>query len=430
MNRSATPVHSANVPVKDFLKTSYQTVRQFSHFLCEPLSREDYVVQSMPDASPTKWHLAHTSWFFETFVLSKEVPKYRSINPQFNYLFNSYYVQIGDRFSRPDRGLLSRPTVDEVYAYRRYVDEHMIDFVERSDESTLRRILPVMELGLNHEQQHQELILTDIKHMLSTNPLSPIYKNLAASTAPGRQVPLKWHSFVAGVRQIGHTGPGFAFDNESPRHKVYLQDFRIASRLVTNGEFANFINDRAYSRQELWLSDGAKTVEEKGWGAPAYWHNIDGQWKIFTLHGLVDLDPNEPVCHVSYFEADAYARWAGARLPTESEWEVASEDSELKGHFAEEGIFHPRGMNEQSAAGINQMFGDVWEWTQSPYTAYPGFRPAEGAIGEYNGKFMCNQLILRGGSCATSSSHIRRTYRNFFPAEARWQFTGIRLAND
>jgi ergothioneine biosynthesis protein EgtB len=422
----------------------YRRVRRFSEQLCRPLETEDYVVQSMPDCSPAKWHLAHVSWFFETFLLAPQLPDYRSPHPQYTYLFNSYYNAVGERHCRPKRGLISRPTVAETYRYRAYVDEHVLELLEHADEQRLGALAPVVVLGLHHEQQHQELLLTDLKHMLAQNPLHPAYAPRPPAAA-GAAPPLRWHTYAGGLAWIGHAGaptrtpgsawgpagPGFAFDNEGPRHQQFLRPFQLASRPVTNGDFLAFIEDGGYQRPELWLSAGWATVQDEGWQAPLYWERHDGRWCAQTLAGLHEVDPAEPVCHVSYFEADAYARWADARLPTEAEWEVAAADLPPAGNFVESGRYHPAPLSgDDAAAAPLALFGDVWEWTQSSYAPYPGFRPAPGAIGEYNGKFMCNQYVLRGGSCATARSHIRATYRNFFPADARWQFMGLRLARD
>jgi ergothioneine biosynthesis protein EgtB len=403
----------------------YRRVRAISEQICEPLATEDYVLQTMDDVSPPKWNLAHTSWFFETFLLKSFVPGYREFHPRYNYLFNSYYEAVGERHPRPRRGALSRPTVEEVYRYRDYVDQAMLDLFAHADPERAARIAPLVVLGLHHEQQHQELMLTDLKHILAENPLRPIYrKRGAASRAAGD---LLWHGYSGGVAEIGFDGDGFSFDNERPRHKVYLEDFRLASRLVTNGEFLEFMEAGGYRQPCHWLSEGWATVLAQGWECPLYWEKADGRWWNMTLSGFRPVEQDEPVCHVSYFEADAYARWRGKRLPTEAEWETAATGLPVEGNLLDRQEFHP-----QAAAGQNdtpaQMFGDVWEWTQSQYTAYPGFTPEEGAIGEYNGKFMCNQFVMRGGSCATPADHIRHTYRNFFPPHARWQFTGIRLA--
>jgi ergothioneine biosynthesis protein EgtB len=430
-NPMATPLttNGATSPHESLIE-QYQQVRRFSEHLCEPLVTEDYVIQSMPDVSPTKWHLAHTSWFFETFVLTSAIPGYTSLHPQYTYLFNSYYNAVGEKHCRAKRGLISRPTVEETYQYRAYVDQHMLELLAQADEPQLAKLAPIVIIGLHHEQQHQELMLTDIKHVLSCNPLLPVYQErpqISRASVP----PLEWVSYPEGVYWIGHEGDGFAYDNEGPRHRQFVQPFRLASRLVTNGEYLKFMEDGGYRRPELWLSAGWNTVQESGWDAPFYWEQRDGRWYVMTLSGMREVDEAEPVCHVSYYEADAFARWADARLPTEAEWEVAAADVSINGNFAESGQYHPVPLNNSTADGkLSQMFGDVWEWTQSPYTAYPGYKPAPGALGEYNGKFMCNQFVLRGGSCATSSSHIRRTYRNFFQPEARWQFMGIRLAKD
>jgi len=404
----------------------YRSVRTMTESLCEPLETEDYVIQSMPEASPTKWHLAHTSWFFETFVLEAGESAYRPIDARYRYLFNSYYYTVGAMHLRPERGLLSRPTVQEVYAYRRHVDEGMERFLQNADAGALARLSPVVTLGLNHCQQHQELLLTDLKHAFWKNPLLPAYRKELATTA-GEPVPLRWIPFGEGVRVIGHDGDGFAFDNESPRHRVFVAPFKMAHRLVTNSEYLSFVDAGGYERPELWLSDGWNTRIEENWDAPLYWLKGDQGWKQFTLGGVRNLDGGEPVCHVSYYEADAYARWAGARLPTEAEWEVAAEDAPASGGFLESRRFHPAPASE--ARALTQLFGETWQWTQSAYSAYPGYQPLSGALGEYNGKFMSGQMVLRGASCVTPRSHVRRTYRNFFPPKMRWQFGGIRLAS-
>ena len=404
----------------------YMRMREMSLHLCAPLSVEDHALQPMPDASPAKWHLAHTTWFFETFVLSQYMQDFRPYHPAFRSLFNSYYNAVGDRPLRNLRHILSRPTLDEVRAYRLYVDEAMVHLLTLDLPAEAVKLI---ELGINHEQQHQELIVTDVKNGLHANPLRPAYRNVPRKIAAnaGEAPLLKWQSFPEGVYSIGFDGSGFAFDNEGPQHNVYLQPFRIASRLVTNGEYLEFMRDGAYSEPLLWLSDGWDAVRNNGWQAPLYWEQRDGQWLNYTMDGLEPVRPTEPVCHISFYEADAYARWAGARLPTEFEWEIAARTCRVEGNFVESGVLHPQ--PAQSGEPISQMFGDVWEWTSSPYVAYPGFSPAAGAVGEYNGKFMCNQMILRGGSCATPQSHIRSSYRNFFPPHVRWQFMGLRLGN-
>ncbi len=424
-----------SIAVATGIVEQYRLVRRRTEELCATLEIEDYVVQTMPDVSPTKWHLAHTSWFFEAFLLTPRQADYRAPHPLYNYLYNSYYVQIGERFHRPDRGLLSRPTVAEIYAYRAHVDRHVLDFLEAADDRTLEEVLPIMALGLNHEQQHQELLLTDIKHVLSVSPLRPVFREASApengQTVSADGVPaLEWIAFEEGLHEIGHGGGEFAFDNEGPRHRRFIHSFEIANRLVTAGEYMEFIEDGGYRRAELWLSDGAATVEREGWQAPLYWERIDGRWHHFTLHGFREVNADEPVCHVSCYEADAYARWAGARLPDEAEWEVAVSLVPPEGNFVEYGALHPAAMEISARGPLYQMYGDVWEWTRSPYAPYPGYQPPPGAIGEYNGKFMANQMVLRGGSCVTPHDHIRLTYRNFFPPDARWQFSGIRLAKD
>lgn len=424
--------HEANPPADgpcpgSRLLADYQAVRRQTEALAQPLEPEDFVVQSMPDASPVKWHLAHTSWFFETFILATALPGYRPRYPQYNYLFNSYYNAIGERIARDRRGLLSRPTIREVECYRREIDDRMEGWLRSADGEALSALTPIVILGLHHEQQHQELIVTDLKHAFASNPLRPVYQKrpVGSPVVPG---PVSWSSYPAGVRPIGHEGGGFAFDNETPRHPEYVGAFELASRPVTNGEYLAFIEDGGYDRAEFWLSDGWAARKSRGWAAPLYWERVEGRWMVMTLAGMLDVAPDEPVAHVSYYEADAFARWSGARLATEAEWEVAAEGRPIEGNFLESGLLHPAPTPGGGApAG---MFGDVWEWTASPYSPFPGYRPAAGALGEYNGKFMCNQMVLRGGSCATPRSHIRATYRNFFPPEARWQFSGIRLARD
>ena len=410
------------------LAERYQNVRAFTEKLTEGLAAEDMVVQSMPDVSPTKWHLAHTSWFFERFVLMDHLRGYVPLNETYLYLFNSYYQQAGERHCRDQRGYISRPTVAEVLAYRHHVDDAMAKLLEEAGDAGLRAIDSLVTLGINHEQQHQELMLTDIKHVFSVNPLRPAYREIRAQPAAATARPLEWIGFPGGVREIGYDSTGFAFDNESPRHREFLEPFELADRLVTNAEYLEFMDDGGYRRPELWLSLGWAAVQERSWTEPFYWERRDGMWTLFTLGGMREMEPAEPVCHLTFFEADAFARWAGARLPTEAEWEVAAADQPIAGNFVEESRFHPA--VAPLASGLRQMYGDVWEWTSSPYSAYPGFRPAPGAVGEYNGKFMCNQFVLRGGSCATSRTHVRSTYRNFFPPDASWQFTGVRLARD
>ncbi|CAN5921361.1 ergothioneine biosynthesis protein EgtB [soil metagenome] len=432
--------------VSRVLRTRRATLR-----LVETLDAEDLVVQSMPDASPAKWHLAHTTWFFERFVLRPlGIPPLRD---EYDYLFNSYYEAVGARHPRSARGLLTRPTTFEVFEYRRAIDARLGD-LEGTPDAVTEEVATALELGLHHEEQHQELLLTDIKHLFGANPMKPAYRLSPSGAArrtptqppepPASLQPLRWIAFDGGVAEIGHQGPGFSFDNESPRHKVYLAPFAIGSRLVTCGEYLDFVLDGGYRQADLWLSDGWAWVQASHKRAPLYW--LDGGSddvdpsapSIFTLDGVRSFDPAEPVCHVSYFEADAYARWAHARLPTEPEWEVAAERARNAGlaggiNDAMSGHLHPVAVarDAASASGIPaQMLGDVWEWTQSAYAPYPGFRALEGAFGEYNGKFMVSQMVLRGGSCATPRDHARTTYRNFFPPGAEWQFSGIRLARD
>jgi len=419
------------IPTSKFeLEQRYRRTRRFSERLCETLEPEDYVIQTMPETSPTKWHLAHTSWFFETFVLKQFFPGYHSMHLRFDFLFNSYYNAVGPFYSRPHRGLLSRPTVKEVFHYRADIDLLVADLIESGDEQLLAKLKPILTLGLHHEQQHQELMLTDIKHVFWQNPLRPALRQRDL-VKPMLVPAIEWLKFEEGLRWVGYEGNEFSYDNEGPRHRVFVPAFGLASRLVTNAEFLAFIEDRGYQRPELWLSLGWNAVKERGWDSPLYWEKRDGKWFTMTLGGMTELVSEEPVCHVSLFEADAYARWSGARLPTEEEWETASSGLPLKGNFVESEIFHVDTLASPGPAGKpSQMFGDVWEWTRSSYSPYPGYSAVAGALGEYNGKFMCNQYVLRGGSCATSQSHIRRTYRNFFPPDARWQFMGIRLAKD
>jgi ergothioneine biosynthesis protein EgtB len=418
------------------LRNRFHQIRDFTNSLCAGLEPEDCVVQSMPDVSPTKWHLAHTTWFFETFILKKFVPGYHAEIPEYAYLFNSYYNAAGDMHRRDLRGLISRPTVSQAQRYRASIDSHIDDLLSNPDDSLFDEMEPIFILGIHHEQQHQELLITDIKHVFAQNPLYPVFRQPKtggrSSATPGSQSsPLQFVDFKEAVTTIGHDGDGFAYDNEGPRHQALVPAFSLATRPVTNGEYVAFIEDNGYNRPEFWLSLGWMTVNEQRWNAPLYWIKRDGAWWNFTLSGLRPVDQSEPVTHVSYFEADAYANWAGARLPTEFEWERAALDCPIEGNFVEAQTFHPQPMSRSGHdRQLYQMFGDVWEWTRSAYSPYPGYRAAPGALGEYNGKFMCNQYVLRGGSCATSRTHIRRTYRNFFQPEKRWQFTGIRLARD
>ena len=421
----------ADRPDRAVLLERFHRVRAQSEALAAPLSPEDQTVQSMPDASPTKWHLAHTSWFFEQFVLSERLAGYRPYDDNFFFLFNSYYEGAGPRHERPQRGLVTRPGAAEVLAYRAHVTAAMAAYLTDAGADELAAVAPLVTLGLHHEQQHQELLLTDILHAFACNPLAPAY-------APYRPVehqepvPLQWLGFDGGIHEIGHPrsteGDGFAFDNEGPRHEVLLRPFALANRAVTNAEWLAFMADGGYRTATLWLSDGWAAVQREGWEAPGYWLERDGEWTSMTLAGRQPIEPEAPACHLSFYEADAYARWAGARLPGEAEWEVATQGLDLQGNTIQSGLLRPA--PAASGSGLRQAFGDVWEWTQSPYGPYPGFAPAAGTVGEYNGKFMCNQMTLRGGSCVTPEGHIRASYRNFFYPHQRWQFTGLRLAKD
>ena len=398
----------------------YRQVRDLTEALAAPLSAEDQTVQSMADVSPTKWHRAHTSWFFETFLLQPRLPSYRPFHPAYAFLFNSYYEGVGARYPRPRRGVVSRPGVAEVARYRGHVDNAMAHLLAQDLPPEAHELV---ELGLHHEQQHQELLLMDIKHVLSCNPLEPAYATVTFDP-PRPAARSAWLERAGGVEEIGHQGAGFGFDNEFPRHAVHLEPFALADRPVTCGEWIAFIDDGGYRRPELWLSDGWATAGAEGWEAPLYWSAVDDDWWVFTLGGPQLVDPAEPVCHVSYYEADAFARWAGGRLPTEAEWEAVAAGYPPRGNYLDPSVLHPRPVAHTS------LFGDVWQWTSSAYSPYPGFKPAAGAVGEYNGKFMVNQYVLRGGSCVTPVGHVRSTYRNFFPPSARWPFTGLRVARD
>jgi len=400
----------------------FERVRRQTSALCASLTAEDMQLQSMPDASPAKWHLAHTTWFFETFVLAHD-PAWKPRDPAWHYLFNSYYQSVGPMHVRAQRGLLSRPSLDEVRDYRRRVDEAVLALLDRRDDPELASLV---ELGLQHEQQHQELLLTDIKHAFWCNPLQPALHSSIAAPAGAPAVSLQFLPGREGIVEIGHRGEGFAFDNETPRHRTLLQPHALANRLATNAEYLAFVREGGYREPGLWLSDGWATVQREGWQHPLYWQ--DDLASEFTLAGVRALDPAEPVCHLSYYEADAFARWAGARLPTEAEWESAAQGVAIEGNLQESGRFQP--LPAHAGEGALQLFGDAWEWTASPYVGYPGYRPLPGSLGEYNGKFMCGQWVLRGGSCATPRDHIRASYRNFFPPHARWQFAGLRLGQD
>ncbi len=410
---------------KESILKQFNKIRKFTNYLVEPLETEDFVIQPMENASPAKWHLAHTSWFFETFVLGKFQPGFESLHPQYAYFFNSYYLQTGMPFTRAKRGLLSRPTVKEVFEYRAYVNEQMEAFITKCSEEIWQEAASVIEIGNHHEQQHQELILTDLKYLLAQNPLLPVYRNANAIKSEAVAA-LNWISFEEGLVEIGNKGNEFTYDNEHPHHRTFVQDFELADRLITSGEYLEFMEAGGYEESPFWLDEGWSTVQKEGWKAPLYWFKRDGEWMQFTLSGARPIDLNEPVTHISYFEADAFARWKGCRLPTEQEWEYACGDIEIEGNFVDNDHFHPTAASKKEK--LKQMYGDTWEWTMSSYSPYPNYKPLPGALGEYNGKFMANQYVLRGGSCATSKSHIRKTYRNFFHADARWQFSGIRLA--
>ncbi len=419
------------------LAERYCEVRFATEALCDPLAPEDVAVQSTPEASPVKWHLAHTSWFFEKLVLAEAQSGYQNYDAAYDYLFNSYYESQGERQPRARRGTASRPTTEEIFDYRRHIDAHVLALICRGDDLD-PQVAQRIAVGLHHEQQHQELILTDIKHALATNPLRSPYReppcaldaSVLCTSQPAQA--LRWHRFPTTIAVIGAAGESFCFDNEQPQHQALVHAFDIAGRPVSCGEYAAFIEAGGYSMPELWLADGWQKVQSEAWDAPLYWELRDGKYWLATLAGARPLTNAEPVCHVSYYEADAYARWAGARLPTEQEWEMAAAGVPVEGNFVETGVLHPlapaQNDDPQGAHLPCQMFGDVWEWTQSAYAPYPGFRPWPGALGEYNAKFMCNQMVLRGGSCVTPRSHMRATYRNFLPPDARWQFSGIRLA--
>ena len=427
---------AANIPPVGGLSRSeallqrYQQVRKFTDSLAAGLAPEDCVVQSMPDVSPAKWHMAHTTWFFETFIVKKWVPGYQSAVPEYAYLFNSYYNAAGDMHRRDLRGLISRPTVEETHRYRASIDQFVQELIETANGPTFEELATLVELGIHHEQQHQELFVTDIKHVFAQNPLHPVFRRSDRVDGTSPVSPIRFIEFEKARVIIGHSGSAFSYDNEGPQHDALVGPFSLASRPVTNGEYIEFIEAGGYTKPEHWLSLGWTTVNEQRWNAPLYWTKKGGRWWNFTLTGFRPVEDNEPVTHISYFEADAYANWAGARLPTEFEWEHAVADRAMDGNFVETEAFHPQPDRGTNNSNLHQMFGDVWEWTRSSYSPYPGYRAEPGALGEYNGKFMCNQYVLRGGSCATSRTHIRPTYRNFFQPEKRWQFTGIRLARD
>ncbi|MBU1215089.1 MAG: ergothioneine biosynthesis protein EgtB [Gammaproteobacteria bacterium] len=410
----------------DELIERYRTVRARSEALCAPLQVEDYCIQAMESVSPPKWHLAHVSWFFEMFILVPYAKRYRMLREEYAHLFNSYYETAGTFFPRPQRGMLSRPTVQEIYDYRHHVDGALLELLSDVPEQHAADIMQRLQLGLEHEIQHQELLLMDTCYNFSINPLHPVYHQIKLRSA-SPLAKMGWQDFAAGIVEIGHDGDAFAYDNERQRHKTYVQDFRLATRLVSNAEYLSFIDDGGYERVELWLSDAWRTLKEQHWQAPLYWFRQDRDWMHFDLTGAHELRLDEPVSHLSYYEADAYARWAGKRLPTETEWEHAASTQPISGNFFDSGLYVPRPAQQ---TGLTQMFGDLWEWTQSAYLPYPGFKPLPGTLGEYNGKFMCDQMVLRGGCCVTAQDHMRTSYRNFFRAADRWMFSGLRLAED
>ena len=416
----------------DTVAARFERIRAATLALTRPLEAEDMQVQSMADVSPMKWHLGHTTWFFETFVL-EPLTGHTPFHPRYREIFNSYYQQVGARHPRPERGMLTRPRLRDVLAYRQHVDEHLGTILRDDPQQLGAERLALVEIGLHHEQQHQELMLMDIKHVLGSNPLDPSYRPEAAPSS-GEAAPLHWHRVRGGLVEIGHEGRGFGYDNEFPRHRAFVEDVDLASRPVTNRELLEFVEDDGYTTPTLWLSDAWDHMQsEDPWTCPMYWEQRDGQWMQFTMHGLEPLRLDDPATHLSYYEADALARWTGYRLPTESEWENAARDLPVRGNFVEDEQWHPRpydGDADDTAQGPVQMFGDVWEWTQSHYSPYPGFRAPEGAVGEYNGKFMVNQFVLRGGCWATPRDHVRATYRNFFHPWTRWHFGGVRLVRD
>ena len=407
---------------KQALISYYQRIRARSEEICSPLCTDDYQLQSALEVSPPKWHLAHVSWFFETFLLQEFIPGYLPYNANYNHLFNSYYQTIGLPHARAERHFLSRPTVEEIYHYRAEIDEKITALILAADSGQIGEISARLILGLHHEQQHQELLFMDIKHNFWRNPLKPAYLKRAAQEQETTSS-LTWEHRPQGLAKIGWDSENFAFDNERPRHRTWLEPYQLASRLTTNKEYLGFILDGGYQRPDLWLSDGWAYIQKMQWQAPLYWENFDDAWQEFTLYGVERLDPSAPVSHISYYEADAFARWAGKRLPSEAELETRLLELPIEGQFSESGVYHP-------LAGPGQHYGTLWEWTRSPYAPYPGFKPLPGSMGEYNGKFMCNQMVLRGGSCVTPEDHIRPTYRNFFYPHDRWQFAGIRLADD
>jgi ergothioneine biosynthesis protein EgtB len=419
--------HVRSVKAAETLYQRLDAVRVRTESLCKPLETEDHVIQACESVSPPKWHLAHTAWFFETFILLPFAPGYRVYDEIYAHLFNSYYETAGTFFPRNQRGLLSRPTVADIYRYRGHVDEALLALLNDLPRQSAHDILARIELGIEHETQHQELLLMDVKYNFFINPLKPVYREAAKLPSTASHQSTGWNTFDGGIVEIGHDGMGFSFDNERPRHRTLLQDYRLGSRLVSNEEYLAFISEGGYQRPELWLSDGWHTVNSQRWLAPLYCIQEGNDWQQFTLSGMRPLNPQEPISHLSYFEADAYARWSGKRLPTEAEWEHAAANLPVTGNFLESGTLHPQAAHQ---SGLTQLYGDLWEWTQSAYSSYPGFRPLPGTLGEYNGKFMSGQMVLRGGCCVTAQDHIRASYRNFFRPADRWMFSGLRLAED
>ncbi|MDH5183725.1 MAG: ergothioneine biosynthesis protein EgtB [Gammaproteobacteria bacterium] len=425
LSRSRNSAHHS-YDLQQQLISRYRQVRNDSLDICRPLSAEDHCIQTTAEVSPPKWHLAHTSWFFEAFILRRQNDAYQPYHPKYDYLFNSYYETMGKPFPRAQRGLLSRPGVEEILQYRGHVDNAMIEHIENATSEQFEKLAFLVELGLNHEQQHQELLYTDIKQILAFNPLHPAYDSTLATPKSSEAQAIQWLKKSAGIHHIGNHQNGFSYDNEGPRHRVLLRDHQIANRTVNNAEYLAFMNAGGYEDCALWLADGWKLINDRQWNSPLYWHFIDGKWWYMTLSGLREIDIWAPVTHVSFYEADAYARWHGSRLPDEAEWELASLDHDPQhGNYRDSGYLQPIASSDDEG-----FFGNVWEWTKSPYQAYPGFKPLHGSVGEYNGKFMCNQMVLRGGSCVSPREHLRHTYRNFFYPLERWQFTGIRLAKD
>lgn len=420
-----------NMALRQQLLHAYKTVRSKTKDICKPLATEDYVIQSIDDVSPPKWHLAHTSWFFENFILMPFNTAYPQFHPLFHHLFNSYYYTVGNPYPRFRRGILSRPTVETIYEYRRHIDKHVTEFIEVAPHETLLKLQSILYLGLNHEEQHQELLLMDIKHNFSLDPNFPAFLAQVVKH-DSHFTPLHFVANEGGVIEIGYEGENFCFDNELPRHQMILKPFSVASRLVTNGEYVEFIESGAYQKPEGWLADGWECIQKSNWQAPLYWKKIENEWYAFTLGGLKKIDLNEPVSHISYYEADAYATFRGCRLPTEAEWEYHTylHHQIQNGNFLENGLYHPIAISAKTNNKMHQLLGDLWEWTSSSYSPYPGYKPLHGPLGEYNGKFMSSQMVLRGGSCVTPKQHVRLSYRNFFQPDKRWQFSGIRLAKD